>query len=315
MPRSPLPNASDDSTASWLTIPAPMPNVAFDDIRARITGSRRATTTASCMSARGRTRADRWAVSARAGCIGRRTSRKKPAATMNVMTSAMIAARRPNAWLNTPPRPAPTASMTPHVDPNRALALRSSSGERARLGTPASIAGLTNAASAAIRPWNTKATQMRSASSSSRPQAAHAWSRLTTTSRRLRSNASTTGPASGEARNDGSESDTSTSDTRISEPVASSMYPARATNTNQSPRNDTTCAQNTHRSSRFVRSRSSTAACLSAPGCPPRTHRPMGENRPYGPVFAHRLPGSAVDRALAWGHESGGARRRDRRAA
>src|SRR3954447_22565798 len=39
VPRSPLPNASDDSTASWLTIPAPMPNVAFEDIRARITGS------------------------------------------------------------------------------------------------------------------------------------------------------------------------------------------------------------------------------------------------------------------------------------
>ena len=175
---------------------------------------------ASPMSAIGRTRVV-WSSTA-CCCSGRRTRLTSSPATTNVTTSATIAAVRPNVWLNSPPRPAPTASMTPHVEPNRALAVRSSSGVRARLGTAASIAGLTNAARAATAPWNTKATQMRSSASSSRPDAASACSALTTTSSRRRSTRSTTGPASGEARNDGSENDTSTSETSSSESVTSS---------------------------------------------------------------------------------------------
>ena len=91
------------------------------------------------------------------------------AATRNVTTSATIAARRPKAWLNSPPRPAPTASITPQVDPSRALAARSSSGVRARLGTAASIAGLTKAARAATVPWKTNATQTRSSDEQQEP--------------------------------------------------------------------------------------------------------------------------------------------------
>ena len=166
----------------------------------------------------------------------------------------------PNAWLNRPPSPAPTASITPHVEPKMALAARSSSRLRARLGTAASIAGLTKAARAATVPWKTNATQIRSADSSSRPDAASAWASSTMTSSRCRSTRSTTGPASGEARNDGSDIDTSTSETSSSDPVTSSTYPARATNRNQSPRNEMTWAQNSRRMSRLLRSSWSTAS-------------------------------------------------------
>ena len=238
--------------ASWLTTPAPMANVAFEHSSARITLSRRATAIASPMSAIGRTRLE--APGADRCCIGRRTSEKISPATTNVATSATIDALRPNAWLNNPPSPAPTASITPHVEPIRAFALRSSSSSRARFGIAASMHGLTKAASAATSPWNTNATQMRFSASRSRPDAASAWAALTTSRTFRRSSRSTTGPANGEARNDGSENETRTSDTRSSESVTSAMYPARATNTNQSPRNEITWAMNTQRRSRFVRS-------------------------------------------------------------
>ena len=75
--------------------------------------------------------------------------------------SAMNAASRPNACEKMPPIPAPTASITPQLLPNKAFAWRSSSGSRAKFGIAASSAGRTNAASAAIEPWATNAIQIR----------------------------------------------------------------------------------------------------------------------------------------------------------
>jgi hypothetical protein len=98
--------------------------------------------------------------------------------------------------------------MTPHVLPNSALALRNSSSLRTRLGTAASIAGLTNALRALIKPWNTNSGHTRLPTAVSRPQAASAWAPDTIISRRRRSNRSTTGPAIGEAKKAGRENDT-----------------------------------------------------------------------------------------------------------
>ena len=126
-------------------------------------------------------------------------------AMTNEMALATKAAGRPNTLLNQPPAAAPSASITPHVLPNNALACRNSSGLRARFGTPASMAGFTNAASALMLHWNTNSGHTREVLAVSRPSEATAWASESTSSRRRRSKRSTTGPAMGEARNDGSE--------------------------------------------------------------------------------------------------------------
>jgi len=168
-PASPDENASAAYTASWLTTPAPIANVIFEHNSAKIVVSRRASWMASRMSATGRTGAR---CVPRSSCIGRFTIAISAAATTKVAMSAMNAAVRPNASANTPPNPAPTASMTPQLEPKSAFARRNSSGERARLGTAASTAGRTNAARAAMSPCATNAIHTVPSSTKSRPHAA-----------------------------------------------------------------------------------------------------------------------------------------------
>ena len=124
-------------------MPAPIANVDFEAINASSTGSRRASPTASRMSASGRmrVRATAWS---RAACIGRRTSEITTAASTNDTAFAMNAASRPNTPAYTPPSAAPIASIAPHSEPNSTAALANSSGERVRLGSEAWADGPTN---------------------------------------------------------------------------------------------------------------------------------------------------------------------------
>jgi len=66
---------------------------------------------------------------------------------------------------------------------------------------------------------------------------------------RCRSKRSTIGPAIGDARKEGKENATITSDTRKLDPVRSSMSPTRATKLNQSPMYEMTWAMKTRRMS------------------------------------------------------------------
>ena len=70
------------------------------------------------------------------------------AANANEMALAMKAASRPKTEAKTPPIAAPTASITPHVEPNNEFALASSASSRTRFGIAASVDGLTTAAKA-----------------------------------------------------------------------------------------------------------------------------------------------------------------------
>ena len=186
------------------------------------------------MSANGRNRCRRLVGSAGA-CIGVRMSEKKIPDTTNDNAFAMKAASRPNVAANRPPMAAPTASITPQVEPRSALAFESSSSSRAMLGIAACEAGPTTAARADTVLWNTKANHTVSAPTNSNPSAARAWKPDTTTRMRRRSNRSAIGPAIGDAKNEGNENDTITIDTRKLESVRSLMRPTSATKENQSP--------------------------------------------------------------------------------
>ena len=72
----------------------------------------------------------------------------KMAERANETPLAMNAASRPKTDANTPPTAAPTASMTPHVEPRSEFARASSSSLRAMFGIADSVAGPTTAASA-----------------------------------------------------------------------------------------------------------------------------------------------------------------------
>ena len=75
---------------------------------------------------------------------------KRIAAKANETPLAMNAASRPKTDAKTPPIAAPTASMTPHVEPSKEFAAASSSLSRAMFGIEASVAGLMTAARAEI---------------------------------------------------------------------------------------------------------------------------------------------------------------------
>ena len=233
-PESPTLKTFDASTASWLTMPAPTANVIFEHNKARMMGSFFATRIASFMSARGRTRREDCC-SVRADCIGRRTFAKSAVARRNDTALAMNAALRPKAAAKIPPSAAPTASMTPHVLPNNALALRRSSSLSVRLGTDALVHGPTNEASPAMMHWATKVIQIPATECRSRSSAANAWRTDTETRILRRSKRSANDPAMGDMKRPGMVIETRTSDTRNRELVVSSTRPASATKANQSP--------------------------------------------------------------------------------
>ena len=118
---SPPAKSSVTSTARMLTVPAPRPNVAFEDSRARRTGSSLAWCSPSFMSARGR-RGRRASAASRTACMGRRMVNTSTAASTKEVASATNAASRPNTAANAPPIAAPMASMAPQVEPNSAVA-------------------------------------------------------------------------------------------------------------------------------------------------------------------------------------------------
>ena len=205
---------------------------------------------ASFMSARGRALRE-FVEGAAWFCIGFFTPAKRSAATTNDTASAINAALRPKTLANTPPSAAPTANMIPHVLPNRALAFRRSSSLPARLGIAAPVAGLTNEASPAMMLCDKNKTQIPMMECDNIRRPANAWKIDTVTRIRLRSNRSANEPAIGDMNKPGIVIDTKTRDTRNRESVVSSTRPAIATNVNQSPRNDTTCAPKTSRISRL----------------------------------------------------------------
>jgi len=161
----------------------------------------------------------------------------------------MNAASRPNADEKNPPTAAPTANITPHVDPRSEFALAISSRSRARFGMAASVAGFTTAARAETELRQMNASHTVPSPTRRSPSAETAWIIETTTSMRCRSNRSTIGPAIGDARNEGREKATMTSDTRKLEPVRSSTSPTRAMKLNQSPMYEMTWAMKTRRMS------------------------------------------------------------------
>ena len=205
-----------------------MANVAFDDMSASSTGSRRAWCRPSFMSAIGRSR-PRSAESRRASCIGRRIIATSAAANRNDVASARKDARRPNSAANPPPSAAPTASIAPQSEPKRAVAFLSSSSPRARFGTAACAAGRTKAPNAAMVAWAANASHTRPGPTASRLSAATAWTHETVTTMRRRSKRSAAAPATGETRNAGSVWETKTSDTSRLESVTSPTTPSRAT--------------------------------------------------------------------------------------
>ena len=152
------------------------------------------------------------------------------------------AASRPNATATRPPRAAPQASIVPHAEPRRTLATGRSDSST-RFGRAADEVGSKNAESAEMAAVASRAIQSIDGSRTSRKvSAAPARNTSAVTIRRRRSSRSASTPAIGEAKKNGADCSTSTSDARAAEPVSSSARPSKATVANQSPPKLMSCA-------------------------------------------------------------------------
>jgi len=186
---------------------------------------------------------------------GRRICETSIAEMTNEAESPMYPAPRPNAATTSPPTAAPTASMVPHVAPARMLAVARSS-RSTRLGTAAIEAGSNTAPSAAMAPartytshtcdgrWITKNPSAKAARSTS--------ARIISACRLSRS---ASGPPKKMNKVKGTVMAAYKAATRPGECVSEKTSPARATNRNQSPVNDTTCARKRRRKCGFRRRR------------------------------------------------------------
>ena len=183
----------------------------------------------------------------------RRIRNNSPAESANETASAMKAVSAPKTVETTPPRDAPTASMMPHKDPARALAVARSSGSTA-LGVAAENAGSNAAANRDRIATSTYASHRVSGPTARNARHVTARARSHTIMSRRRSSRSASHPAQGVAKKMGSTWDTMRSPTEVAVPVASNTNPPSATNRNQSPPSEITDATNRRRKSGFRRS-------------------------------------------------------------
>jgi hypothetical protein len=145
------------------------------------------------------------------------------------------AASRPSVAATRPPRPAPTASITPQAEPSRTFASPSSSGST-RFGSAADEVGSNRAAPTASRVIATKQIQSVSGDRARiRASATGTRAKSAMTMRIRRSKRSASTPAIGEASAKPPVWRTITSDAAAAEPVSSSTRPSSATVANQSP--------------------------------------------------------------------------------